>query len=363
MKTGSLSLFGIVSILLVGGLVTGCSSAARGKSGGSFVKVPAPRKKEPATKELKLAAARVLVRDEQYSDARKLYKEVLEKDAECVEAVLGIAQLDHLAMRPEEAEAGYRKGLSLAPDNPKVIGIVAEYYASLDDHSKAAELYERAIELDPDQKAYHYQLAVAMTKEGRINESLPHFTQAVGAGAAHYNLGRILFDQKRFDESEQHFLQALNKDPKLLEAQQWLREVRRSREGELARRGFRNLPHSNPIPTPNVAQTAGVAPTATSQQVMAAGNTTQILPGGTPQIVTREQPPTGRPTEGSSGAMGNASIGANSPSTPPGNPVPSGANGSAPTSNGLSPAQLEQMRNQQLRSQLPAEPWSTPRAY
>lgn len=358
MKTGYLSLCGIVPILLVGGLVTGCSSAARSKSGGSFVKVPSPRKQEPATKELKLAAARVLVRDEQYSDARRLYKEVLEKDAECVEAVLGIAQLDHLAMRPEEAESGYRKGLALAPDNPKVMSIVAEYYASLHNHSKAAELYERAIELDPDQKAYHYQLAVAMSKEGRINESLPHFTQAVGAGAAHYNVGRILFDQKRFDESEQHFLQALNKDPKLLEAQQWLREVRRSREGELARRGFRNVPQSNPTPTPNVAQTAGVAPTATSQQVMAAGNTTQILPGGNPQIVTREQPPAGRADNESNGA-----IGANSPSTVPGNPGPSGANGSVPTSNGLSPAQLEQMRNQQLRSQQPAEPWSTPRAY
>jgi len=350
-------------MLLVFCFVTGCTSAGRSKTGGSFVKVPQPRRKEAATPELKLAAARVLVRDEQYSDARKLYKEVLAKDDECVEAILGIAHLDQLSMRPEEAEEGFRKAVTLAPNNPKVMNIVGEYYASQENYPKAAELFERAIELDPDQKAYHYSLAVVLSKDGRLNESLPHFTQAVGAGAAHYNVGRILYDQKRLDESEQHFLQALNKDPKLEEAHQWLREVRRSREQELSRRGIRNTPQptQNPFANSPVAQTSGLKPNVPSQQIIVTGNSTQVLPGGSPQIVMQPQQSVQQPI------MQGYPVGANTPSQVPSHPGSNiNPNQMAPASTGgLSPAQLEQMRNQQLRSQQqqPTGHWNSPQAY
>lgn len=330
------------------------------------MKVPQPRgKKEVASNELKLAAARVMMRDEQYSEARRMFKEVLEKEPENVNAVLGIAQLDQLAMRPEEAAEGYRKAITLAPKDPKVMNLVAEYYVSQNDFAKAAELYERAIELDPDQKAYHYSLAVVLTKDGRLNESIPHFTQSVGAAAAHYNVGRILFDQKRLDESEQQFLQALNKDPKLAEAQQWLQEVRRARDAELARRGLRNAPGTHPMATSPVAQTAGVAPPSQSQPIMSAGNTQQILPGGNPQIMMRSQPIAQQPSM-NAGMNSGYPTGSNFPSQVAVNPAINGvpAGMVAPNSGGLSPAQLEQMRNQQLRAQQQANgPWNSPQAY
>lgn len=360
---------GLLTLLLVVFSV-GCAGSGE-KNGGSFVKVPAHKKKsESASSELKLAAAMVCMRDEQYSEARKIFKDILEKDPDCVDAILGIARLDELAMRSEEAEKGYRLALEKAPNNARVATVVAQYYASVEDYPKAAQLLERAIDLDPDQKAYHYELAVVLTRQGKLDESLPHFTQSVGAGAAHYNVGRILYDQKRYDESEQHFLQALNKNPNLGEAQQWLREVRRSRDGELARRvapqrSSPAIPTTVPQQTQPVAQTSAAYSNPASQQIMTTGNSTQIVPGGVPAIATSQPQtaaitPTVTPSAQApltSHPAGNAA--ANTPSHPPAD--------QRLTPGALTPAQLEQMRNQQLRSQTPAAPttpaWDTPRAY
>lgn len=369
MRTNMTAIRGMLTAAMISVVVTGCASSG-GKSTGSYTKVPphVKKKKEPVSNELNLAAARVMMRDERHSEARKVYKEILERDPDCVDAVLGIARLDELAMRPQEAEEGYRKAAEMSPNSPIVLAVVGEYYAVHDQYEEAQRMYERAVELDPDQKTYHYHLGVVLTKSGRVNEALPHFTQSVGAAAGHYNVGRILYDQKRLEESEQHLLQAVAKDPKLSEAQQWLREVQRAREGELARRGLPNsespisrVPNApNPFASTSqaVAQTSGVL----SQQVAASGNTTQILPGGSPQI--GQQNLVGMPSASIVPAGANSPVPGTGMTVAPAATMPNGAavnipatgavvpNGQAvPAEGGMNPVQLEQMRNQQMRAQ------------
>lgn len=373
MTVNSQSFRCIVSVIFIAITVTGCTtSGSRSKTGGSFVKVRPPGSKPVASTELKLAAARVMMRDEQYSNARKMFKEILEKEPENVEAILGIAKLDLLAMRQTEAEEGFRKAVTLAPNDPNVMNVVAEYYVSREDYPKAVELYERAVELDPDQKANHYHLAVALTRTGRINESIPHFTQSVGAAAAHYNVGRILCDQKKFDQSEQQFLQALGKDPKLTEAREWLGEVRRMKQNELAMNSV-SLPSRNqslPVATEQPAEST--SPSFPSRQILMTGNSSPVLSGGAPNIVTQ---PTGYAERHQSGMQPSSVPGASSYANHPTQPIPQRVNPAFPAGmhtelpggqtlpNGLSPAQLEQMRNQQLRTQSGIDPRTAPQAY
>jgi len=357
------SIFGLIPILLISTFATGCATSGN-PNAGSFVKVPpheTKKKKDDVSPNLKLKYAEVLMRDERYSEARKAYKEVLAKDPQSVEAVLGIARLDQLAMRPEAAEEGYRTALKLAPNSPQVVDVVGDYYASLDRFAEAAELFEQAIELDPDQKVYHYHLAVALARDSRVNEALPHFNQSVGAAAGHYNVGRILYDQKRLDESEQQFILAMTKDPRLTEAQQWLNEVRRQRDGDVASRHTTTTPEGVAANHPAVARTAAIATSNGIPQVSAASSSTHILPGGTPAI-THQAPLVNSPT---TGVPAGANSGEQIAVTPQGTGSPTDNLTQGAATSGMSPAQLEQMRNQQLRSQQnQGNPtWNPPRSY
>lgn len=91
-------------------------------------------------------------------------------------------------------------------------------------------MLERAVATAPDEKPFRFHYAIALAKSGRIDQAVPHFVTAVGSAAAHYNIGVILHDRGDLAASEDQFVTAIIENPRLEQAQVWLKKVQRERE-------------------------------------------------------------------------------------------------------------------------------------
>jgi Tfp pilus assembly protein PilF len=64
---------------------------------------------------------------------------------------------------------------------------------------------------------------------------MPVLRTAVPPAEVHFHIGVVYFEQGDLAASEEQFSQALREDPQLQSARQWLGDVRRQRELDLAR--------------------------------------------------------------------------------------------------------------------------------
>lgn len=159
--------------------------------------------------------------------AEQHYREVVKAKPKNVAAILGLVRMDILAGRMAEAEEGLHRAQRLAADSADVAASFGQFYAVKEDYEKSIESYTKAVQAEPANSDYRYQLALAMVRGGRIEAAIPHFSSTVGDAAGHYNIALILKDQGDLAGAERHLKIALNKQPKMQEARHWLAEVRR----------------------------------------------------------------------------------------------------------------------------------------
>lgn len=160
--------------------------------------------------------------------AEQHYREVVKAKPKNVAAILGLVRMDILAGRMAEAEEGLHRAQRLAADSADVAASFGQFYAVKEDYEKSIESYTKAVQAEPGNSEYRYQLALSMVRGGRIEAAIPHFASTVGDAAGHYNIALILKDQGDLAGAERHLKIALNKQPKMQEARHWLAEVRRA---------------------------------------------------------------------------------------------------------------------------------------
>jgi len=260
----------------------------------------ASEKSAEASPRLKLAWAALQEREGKLTEAREGYTSVLKKDPKSVEAILGLARLDQLANRPEDAERRFRKALEIAPNSPEVHDAVGQFYADYQRWPEAVEQFRLAANAQPNEAIYRYHLAVALTKSGNPTEALAHFKVTVGEAEAHYNVGRILYDMGNVSASEEHFALAVMKNPQLEEARTWLEELRIERGGSKVMlssgpaqdRSVPNAPASVSTPSGSTSSTQAV-PNRPLPSVSAAQPVSGLpmLPAATPTRPAEEVQP------------------------------------------------------------------------
>lgn len=162
-------------------------------------------------------------------EARQSYRFVLGEDPRSVDAILGLARIDQLAGRTQEAEKGFQKALKINPRDPVVLAAAGEFYAAQKNWREAVRYLHEATQSAPHDTNYQFQLAVALARSGNIDHARPHFAWAVGDAEAHYNIGHILFEQGRFDEAERELSRAVAIKPELQQAQHLLDELAHER--------------------------------------------------------------------------------------------------------------------------------------
>jgi len=78
-------------------------------------------------------------------------------------------------------------------------------------------LFERALAVTADNDVMHYNLGVVLTEQGRFDEALRHYREALrirpGYAKAHNNLGSLLALRGRTKEAAGHFVQAIQSAP------------------------------------------------------------------------------------------------------------------------------------------------------
>jgi len=191
-----------------------------------------PDVKDPT--ELSLAYARWMEDVGNLVEARKHYTEVADAKPKNLEAALGLARIDQLSGRTQEAEQGFLRAQRLDPDSSQAMHALGQFYASQGRWTQAIEQLNRAMLSAPAEKGYRYDLAVALVHTGDINSAMPHFVRTVGDAEAHYNVGVILKDEGKLERAREHLLLAVTKRPDLIQAQYWLDEVSRQQEAALA---------------------------------------------------------------------------------------------------------------------------------
>lgn len=179
---------------------------------------------------LKLQYARVMEQFENYPDARQNYSAVLSEEPENFEAVIGLARVDQAVGEHEKAADGFRKALALRPDSHVALHALGQFHLSQGRVSEALPLLNKAVLAQPNDKAYRFDLAVALARSGDINAALPNFKRTVGEAAAHHNIASVLRDKGDMRGAEQHFRQALSIQPDLEESRHALMALYKARE-------------------------------------------------------------------------------------------------------------------------------------
>jgi len=224
-------------------IAAGCALPTDGGFGGgrlsTFEFATARAKFSKASKEVKdpsklhSAYAKWQEQVGQLVEARKSYELVLGHDPKSVDAILGLARLDHLAGRHNEAEQRLHKALKLKPNDPHVLDTVGQFYTAQERWKDAVAVLRQAMMAAPEVSSYRYHLAVAMARSSDVEGSMPHFVKTVGNAEAHYNVGYILYEQGKLKAAEQQLSQAILKRPDLNVAQVMLDEVHREQEQQM----------------------------------------------------------------------------------------------------------------------------------
>ncbi len=189
-----------------------------------------------------LAYAQLQEHSGNLNDARESYQIALEQDAKSVEAVLGLARLEQLAGRDRDADLQFKKALQMAPGNVHVIESVAQFYLSQDRFDEAVKLLEKGVEADPQNRKMRFNLGVALARAGDVKRAETQFVQAIGDAEADYNLGVILYEKGDVAEAERRFQRAVTRKPGLVQAKNWLDEIRAERAN-----GGKNMLASNVV--------------------------------------------------------------------------------------------------------------------
>jgi tetratricopeptide (TPR) repeat protein len=228
-------------------------------------------KKDEPSPNLNLRYGQLKESEGNLTEARHKYEQVLAKAPNNAEAVLGMARLNMKAQRLVEAEEGYIKALALKPKSPAVLNEIGNFYSDQQRWDKAIPLLKECQRIEPHEKNYQFNLAVALAKSGQTKEALPHFKEAVGEAAAHYNIGRILIEKGNKKEAEEQFAIAVAKDPKLADARYFLEEIRTGNPSSPISPGSPSKAQQLPTvveaarPDKSTQQVAATAPVKTAQ--------------------------------------------------------------------------------------------------
>lgn len=149
----------------------------------------------------------------EYAEARRKYREIQIAYPNNLESHLGIARIEMLTGRSNQAEQILTDLVKDHPESTAVRISIGQMYAQQEKWDEAIRAFEDACEIDPENQDCRYELGVACARTGNYDQALSNLTFSVGEPAAHYNIGYILHEQGRDADAAEWFQNALNRHP------------------------------------------------------------------------------------------------------------------------------------------------------
>lgn len=142
----------------------------------------------------------------------------------------------HRAGRTEEAEDAYRQVLLLAPNDHRALYALSVLTLASGQNDATERLLSRAVELAPDQTAYHMNLGEVRRRLGRYRDARIAILRALAIqpdlAEGFYNLGILLWEEGDFERALLSFVRAVDLKPDVVSFQLSLARALRD-QGEL----------------------------------------------------------------------------------------------------------------------------------
>jgi tetratricopeptide (TPR) repeat protein len=176
--------------------------------------LPAEVQKQEATPEYKQQEAEQEKEQKQMAGLKQLFDQG--------NALLAENKFDEAAAKFKEAEP-LAKGKNLVA----VDGQLADAYAKSKKYDEAATMYQKVLELSPDNAGVHNNLGSLYAQMGKTDLAKAEFEKAAqldpnGAARYYFNLGAILYNTGKMDDGAGAFKKATELDPKYADAYFWL---------------------------------------------------------------------------------------------------------------------------------------------
>jgi Tfp pilus assembly protein PilF len=101
----------------------------------------------------------------------------------------------------------------------RVVALVAEGIQLFEkgNYAEAAQKYEQAVAISPDQEDLHYNLAIALAKMGKTEDAKKQYEEALRIfpdyAEAHNNLGNLLMNENSLEQAIERFREAIKNMP------------------------------------------------------------------------------------------------------------------------------------------------------
>ena len=155
--------------------------------------------------------------------AEALYRKVLQKAPDHVDAMHLLGVIAHERGRHKRAIQLIERAIAILPDFPAAHLNLGNALRAAGRRADAAESYRRALALDPDYARAHCNLAAIQNEEGAFEAGLASADRAIelapDLAEAHINRADALYRAQRLEASEESYRRALSLNPGL--AKSW----------------------------------------------------------------------------------------------------------------------------------------------
>jgi tetratricopeptide (TPR) repeat protein len=152
-----------------------------------------------------------------YAAARRWFDAALRSEPNRFDALSGLVGLDLTAGRPADALARVQAAVNRAPSNVQLLTLLAKTHGAARDFAKAEQVLRRAIEVHPDAFEPYGMLGQLLYERGRLAEGRAEFERLLERRPrfvpAHTMVAVILRREGRTDEAIERYKQALAIDP------------------------------------------------------------------------------------------------------------------------------------------------------
>lgn len=176
--------------------------------------------------EVFVRAARIHESRGNFAAAEAQYKKGLEVEPNDQSALVGLARLYDRQEHFAEAEKLYKQATSIDPNSALVWNDLGLCYARQKRFDDAVATLNTAIRLQPQNKMYRNNAATVLMEAGRHDEAWSHLSAVSEPAVAHYNMAYLLHQRRHDQLAMQHLEMALASDPSLAPAEQLLAQIR-----------------------------------------------------------------------------------------------------------------------------------------
>jgi tetratricopeptide (TPR) repeat protein len=191
----------------------------------SVVAPSTPSKSASVAPEILVAQGSYFESQGNYAKAIDSYSRALETDAKNPIALLAMARLYDHQKDPAKAMEFYRKTIEVAPNSGDAYSELGQLQARSGNLKDARAELQKAVNLQPKNRAYRAALAGILLDSGEPDAALEELRQVESPAMAHYQMAYLHFNRKNIPGTQQQLAASLQIDPNLKPARDLLNSL------------------------------------------------------------------------------------------------------------------------------------------